>query len=445
MASALSSRLRLDLVALAGLLAVALVVASPGSGASAAYSRVFEPEHVISDADMRAYNSMSPNQIQRFLDAKPGPLKYKSFQRNGKGSLARASVIVYEASQTWKISPRVMLTMLQKEQSLITRTWLAPQTLNRAIGAGCPDSRTNKYPGFGNQIWNGARLLDGYGEEGKTTEYVPHPWTRGMTNSFTGPVARTDNIATYKLYVYNPSIGAKAPYGDLSRQSCSGNANFWKIYWAYFGDPFAGTPDTTGPLVPPASEVKVAAQYACTPYGQPVAVTGRLEASPAVAAAGAKVRLETLGGQVWTPVASSEQTVGADGSFAYPLAGNRLERVRVTFAGNDALPPAASGLFVSDIASVLTTPMQVGSASASIPARITGKVAPAHAGLLGVRLFIMVNGKPVPWRTCTVRATTSGVWSLKVLLPRGSWRVLASHLDAEHALGFSPLGSVRVR
>ena len=47
------------------------------------------------------------------------------------------------------------------------------------------------------------------------------------------------NLATYKLYVYNPSIGAHKPYGDLSTQSCSGNANFWKIYSRYFGSPLA--------------------------------------------------------------------------------------------------------------------------------------------------------------------------------------------------------------
>jgi hypothetical protein len=367
------------------------------------------------------------------------------FARHDNGSIAPASVIIYEACQSWKISPRVMLTMLQKEQSLITRTWLAPQTLNRAVGAGCPDSRTNRYSGFGNQIWNGARLLDGYGEEGKTTGYVPHPWAPGMTNSFTGPVARTDNIATYKLYVYNPSIGAKKPYGELSRQSCSGNANFWKIYWAYFGDPFAGTPDTTGPLVPPAGQVKLVQQYARTPFGEAVAVSGRLEASPTVAAMGAKVRLESLGGQVWIPVAGSEQTVGMDGSFEFPLGGKRLEKVRVTFTGNGLLPPAASGLFVSDIASVLTTPTQVGSATAKVPARMTGKVAPAHAGLVRVRLFTVVGGKAVPWRTYSVTASASGVWSLRVQLARGAWKVLASHGDAEHATGFSPLGSVKVK
>jgi hypothetical protein len=39
--------------------------------------------------------------------------------------------------------------------------------------------------------------------------------------------------------LYNPSIGASPPFGDLSGQSCAGNANFWKIYSRYFGSPLA--------------------------------------------------------------------------------------------------------------------------------------------------------------------------------------------------------------
>jgi hypothetical protein len=432
---------RLHLIAAAAVLAVGLALAGP----AAAFARTFVPEDVISNANMRAFTSMNANQIQRFLDSKPGVLKSRYFQRNATGSVARASILIYEACQTWKISPKVMLTMLQKEQSLITRRTLASQTLNRAIGAGCPGGPTNKYPGFGNQMWNGARLLDGYGEEGKTTEYVPHPWMPGMANSFTGPLTHTDNIATYKLYVYNPSIGAKAPYGDLSRQSCSGNANFWKIYWAYFGDPFAGTADTTGPLVPPASNVRLAAQYSFVPVGQPVSVTGRLETSPTASGIGAHVRLERLNGQVWVPVAGSEQTVGADGSFAYPLSGRVLEKVRVAFLGSGSLPPAASGLFVSDVGSVLTTPTQVGSASATVAARVTGKVTPAHAGYVGVRVFKMVNGAPVPWKTYTLKTSSTGAWAMSVLLAKGQWKVLASHVCEAHALGFSGLGTVNVR
>ena len=100
---------------------------------------------------------------------------------------------------------------------------------------------TNRYPGFGNQIWHGARLLDGYGE-GKNGSTIPL-FYEGNSR----PIYKIDgmthihpkNLATYKLYVYNPSIGAHKPYGDLSTQSCSGNANFWKIYSKYFGSPLS--------------------------------------------------------------------------------------------------------------------------------------------------------------------------------------------------------------
>ncbi len=134
-----------------------------------------------------------------------------------------AAQIIWEACQQWHISPKVMLTMLQKEQSLLTRTSLTSTTLARAIGAGCSSGTANKYPGFGNQIWHGARVLDGYGER-KNGSTVPR-WTPGLSNGYTPSGVKTASLATYKLYVYNPSI--------------AGNTSFWNIYLARFGDPVA--------------------------------------------------------------------------------------------------------------------------------------------------------------------------------------------------------------
>jgi hypothetical protein len=200
----------------------------------------FDPNRIISNDNFRAANSMSRNDIQAFLNTLPGPLK--SLQTTDyAGHKKPAAQIISEACSAWKISPKVMLTMLQKEQSLLTRTWLAKNTLTRAIGAGCPDARTNRYPGFGKQMWYGARLLDGYGEhKNGSTIALYHP---GIVTKdiYQKPKVTLHpvNVATYKLYVYNPSIGAKKPYGNLSGQACSGNANFWKIYRSYFGDTFA--------------------------------------------------------------------------------------------------------------------------------------------------------------------------------------------------------------
>jgi len=251
----------------ARLSAVALVIAAGiGAGVCSASAATFNPELVISNDNMRDYDSMSVRDIQAFLEAQPGVLKSlvtrdydKVITLSKKTSNLNitpdtgetpkpASRIIWEACRMWKINPKVMLTMLQKEQSLLT-TPPKPgsTTLARAVGAGCPGSlvdpennpvATNKYPGFGNQIWHGARLLDGYGE-GKNGSTVRLYFPGIGYGVYGGTHIHPKNLATYKLYVYNPSIGAKAPYGDLSDQACSGNANFWKIYRRYFGNPFA--------------------------------------------------------------------------------------------------------------------------------------------------------------------------------------------------------------
>ena len=213
------------------------------SFASAALGATFDPAKIISDDNMRAADSLSQADIQAFLETQTGPLK-SLVTTDYAGTSKPAAQIIAEACKQWKISPKVMLTMLQKEQSLLTRTSLLKNTLSRAIGAGCPDGSTNKYPGFGKQMWYGARLLDGYGE-GKNGSTIPlwkPPYTEVEDIYVTPKVTvKTANVATYKLFKYNPSIGAKTPYGDLSSQSSSlsGNANFWMIYRKHFGDTFA--------------------------------------------------------------------------------------------------------------------------------------------------------------------------------------------------------------
>ena len=213
----------------------ALALAPPATAAT------FNPNLVISDDNFRADDSMTVADIQAFLVMKNSLLANRSFKRHDGGKTAPASVIIYEACRAYRISPKVMLVMLQKEQSLITRSPESlitgyKSTLDWAIGMGCPDSgiRKEQYRGFGNQIWYGAQRLDSYGE-GKYGSTIP----LFVAGRRYGP-AYPANIATYKLYVYNPSIGASKPYPDQNTaRDLSGNANFWVIHWRYFGDPFA--------------------------------------------------------------------------------------------------------------------------------------------------------------------------------------------------------------
>jgi len=229
--------LRSALLVLA-LVLFAVVLVSP------AFAATFNPNLVISDDNMRADDSMSVASIQAFLVEKKSLLATESFPRHDRGKTASAAVIIYEAARAFRISPRVLLVMLQKEQGLITRTSVTPTTYDRAIGAGCPNKTTNKYPGFGNQMWYGAKLLDGYGEgKNGSTIALFHSGIRTWDIYQHPHVAiYPRSLATYKLYVYNPSIGASQPYPNQDTPNADdlgGNASFWVIYWRFFEDPLA--------------------------------------------------------------------------------------------------------------------------------------------------------------------------------------------------------------
>jgi hypothetical protein len=215
------------------------------------------PGLILSDENLRAYDSMSVAEIQAFLDQRTGSLgtlvtsdydkvitlSTRTNNLNTTPDIGEApkpaSQIIWEACQSWKINPKVMLTMLEKEQSLLSKKPVAGSTtLARAVGAGCPGSlvdptrnpiATNKYPGFGNQIWNGARLLDGYGQNPSWSMALYKPGIY-VYDIYRKPNVKvyTASLATYKLYIYNPSI--------------SGNTNFWNIYVKYFGDPVGDPP-----------------------------------------------------------------------------------------------------------------------------------------------------------------------------------------------------------
>jgi len=210
--------------------------------ASTALAATFDPNLVISDDNMRAEDSFTAADIQAFLVSKNSVLASRSFPRHDKGKTAQASVIIYEAARAWHINPQVLLVLLQKEQSLITGSFTGTTLtykLDWAVGMGVPDDRARdtRFKGFGNQLWYAANRLNGYGEDGVIVGKFKSSGQRY------GPVNPV-NIATYKLYVYNPSIGATKPYPDSSLSgnaagALSGNASFWLIYWRWFGDPFA--------------------------------------------------------------------------------------------------------------------------------------------------------------------------------------------------------------
>lgn len=213
---------------------VALALAIPAAASAA----TFDPLNVISYETFRGSPSMSTADIQAFLQTQPGPLK-SLVTTDYAGIKKPASRIIYEAAKAWNLNPKVVISTLQKEQSLITVSNSSNTTrLRKAMGCGVYPGSTNTYPGFGNQVWNGTRKLSTYevtfgwvpGATKQVTAYKSVTATQtvnGKVVSYTKTVSYKTNItpknaSTFSLYTYTP-------YYPQSL--------VWSVYVRFFGDP----------------------------------------------------------------------------------------------------------------------------------------------------------------------------------------------------------------
>lgn len=239
-AGSLARVARISRIAAALVLAFALL--APGI-ASAATAPPFVPESVVADDVFRASSSLSAADIQAFLERYTGVLDTTTAPRHADGTLQPVSLLIWEVAQEFNVNPKVLLVMLQKEQSLITKLAPTQYALDWAFGFGCPDgvpveSRDLAYKGLGNQIWYAARALDAYAE----TTWKPGLKRTICTNCVIAPYTYNTefvaaNLATYKLYVYTPH--SHGPSSGIY----GGNYLFWTTYWKFFDE---------GPLANPA-------------------------------------------------------------------------------------------------------------------------------------------------------------------------------------------------
>lgn len=203
-------------------------LATPLSGALAAD---FNPNYILSDAELEDQTSLSQDAIQRFLESKGSFLA--KFTEVVVGVRKTASQIIYDEAQLYGISPKVILAMLQKEQSLITDASPSQDQLDWATGFGVCDSCSKSDPslatfrGFYNQVSLFAEkvrvnYLRDLGSLGRTlTGWGPGRAKQTLDGYEITPV----NNATAVLYTYNPYRGG----GRIGA-----NFNFWKIWQRYF-------------------------------------------------------------------------------------------------------------------------------------------------------------------------------------------------------------------
>jgi len=214
---------------------VALCFSAPSTQA---VSPDFNMNLIILDEQFTDSNSMSAVKIQEFLDSQSGILK--SYSLNGKS----AAQIIYEAAQTYQISPKVILTTIQKESSMITRTTFPSGQqyyLDWVMFYGwCDSCSTGSNKGFANQVNAAAgafrRYLNNIAISGHSnawyvgqffpiSRYNPHPChdhelNRGLCTAEQTLTIIPANAATAALYTYTPHPG--------------GNYAFW-LLWNGFG------------------------------------------------------------------------------------------------------------------------------------------------------------------------------------------------------------------
>jgi len=189
-------------------------------------AETFDPSYIISDAEVLDYESMSLESIRSFLIDKGSYLAFHSFP-NSDGKLMAGAEIIYDRAIANKISPKFIIVLLQKEQSLIEEDSPTQGQLDWATGYGCPDgaSCNPRWQGFWKQV-NSASL--------QFRDYLDNPqlytYKAGESYVFNNPYSSTIkesvlvtpyNSATAALYNYTPHV-------------YNGNYNFYNIWQRYF-------------------------------------------------------------------------------------------------------------------------------------------------------------------------------------------------------------------
>ncbi|MBI4092749.1 MAG: hypothetical protein HY420_02370 [Candidatus Kerfeldbacteria bacterium] len=163
-------------------------------------------DFILSDADIFDVKAMSVERVRSFLQRQDGFLADYTISDNG--TTKSAAELIVEVGQEFGLSPKFFLTLLQKEQSLVTDPSPSQNQLDYALGYGCPSSCSPAYRGFATQLRAAAKRI--------RDDYLPALQSSGQFNGWGPGIAKQTvdsvvvtpaNIATAVLYIYNPYVG----------------------------------------------------------------------------------------------------------------------------------------------------------------------------------------------------------------------------------------------
>lgn len=219
----------------------------------------FDPGFIVSDAQFFNDEALTQREVQRFLlraGCKPATdapclWEYRSTTPDraadeychafkGEQDEPAASIIV-RVARACGVSPKVLLVLLQKEQSLVTRPTV--RGYERATGYACPDTADCdvNFFGFFNQVYAASRQFQAYAQGSKWRYRVGEVAVNFNPDPSCGQsVVSIHNQATAGLYnytPYQPTPDAVANPGERGPCRTFGNLNFWLIWGNWFGSP----------------------------------------------------------------------------------------------------------------------------------------------------------------------------------------------------------------
>jgi hypothetical protein len=258
---------------LAPVLALGIVEPATAPSAQAVSGSQFDPAYIISDQVFFDGNAMGPMDVQYFLNSKltscrAGYTCLKDYLQAVPAMPAEdglcagytahpwqsAAEIISRVGASCQVSPKALLVLLEKEQSLVTDSWPIAAQYTKATGFACPDTAPcdPSFGGFFYQVYNAARQLRNYGRNPASWNYragsVSNILFNPNADCGSSPVL-IRNRATAALYNYTPYQPNAAALANLygAGDACSayGNRNFWRLYNDWFGPTTTalGTPE----------------------------------------------------------------------------------------------------------------------------------------------------------------------------------------------------------
>jgi hypothetical protein len=199
------------------------------------------------------YSTVASTCLKEYTQRTPNMVGQSGFcaPYTGRSSETAASIIA-NIGQACNVSQKVLLVLLEKEQSLVRDTWPLVRQFDSATGFACYDNGqpcVSGYAGFFYQVWAAALQFQRYGS-GSFTWYPVGKVSNVLyqaNNAACGTRSTLiENRATAALYYYTPytpnPAALAAGYGLGDACSAYGNRNFYQLYVDWFGST-QGDPD----------------------------------------------------------------------------------------------------------------------------------------------------------------------------------------------------------